>query len=472
MFKFFKGFKDEKDFYTKLFWVTVPIVLQSFIASSINMLDTLMIGKVGEIELASVGIANQFYFLFSLAIFGISAGCGVFIAQLWGKKDEKNIKKTLGLGLIIGTAVTFLFTISAIFFPKEIISIFNKDMKVIETGSSYLIIAALSYFFTMISFNYSAALRSIGNAKLPMWSSFGALLINGILNYALIFGNFGFSPMGVKGAAIATLTARFVEAVIIVLFSILYEKSLRGELKEFFGAEKALKEGVYKTAMPIVITDICWGLGNVAYAVVYGRIGTGATAAVQICSTVLNFFFIAIYGLACSAVVIVGNEIGAGREEEGMKAAGKIANLTLLIGGVLAVILSGSAPHILKLFSVSFEVKNMAINILYVYSLLMIPRVYTVILIVGILRGGGDNRYGSIVQGITLWGIGIPLAFFAAFYLKLPVYFVILLTAVEEFIKCFILTMRYRSGKWINNMVNNLEDKDSPEENSEVLDMI
>ncbi|MGL5098453.1 MAG: MATE family efflux transporter, partial [Fusobacteriaceae bacterium] len=194
MKKFFKSFKNEGEFYRNLFFVTVPIVLQSFIASSINMLDTLMIGKVGEVELASVGIANQFYFLFSLAIFGISAGAGVFTAQLWGRKDEANIRKTLGLGLGIGGVVALGFTLIALIFPQEIISIFNKEKNVIESGSSYLIIAAFSYIFTMISFNYAAVLRSIGNARLPMWSSFGALVINGVLNYTLIFGNFGFQP--------------------------------------------------------------------------------------------------------------------------------------------------------------------------------------------------------------------------------------------------------------------------------------
>lgn len=459
MIKFLQSFKNEKEFYKNLFWITAPIVLQSFIASSINMLDTLMIGKVGEVELASVGIANQFYFLYSLTIFGISAGVGVFSAQLWGKKDEKNIRRTLGLGLIIGGIVALVFTLVALFLPKEIISIFNKEIQVLENGSSYLIIASLSYIFTMISFNYASVLRSIGNSSLPMWSSLGALGINGFLNYALIFGNFGFQPMGVRGAALATLIARAVEALIIVVIATLKEKTLRGKISEFLGAEKSLKEGMYKTAMPIILTDVCWGLGNVAYAVVYGRIGTGATAAVQISSTVLNFFFIAIFGLAVSAVVMVGNEIGAGREEEGMEVAKKISAITLVLGGVLAIVLSGTAPYILKLFTVSEEVKKSAINILYIYSLLMIPKVYTAVLIVGILRAGGDNKYGSIAQGITLWCIGIPLAFIGAFYFKLPVYYVISLTAIEEILKCFILTKRYRSGKWINNMVENLSSE-------------
>ncbi|MCJ8342261.1 MAG: MATE family efflux transporter, partial [Cetobacterium sp.] len=207
----------DKSFYKKLIGITIPIVLQNFVASSINMLDTLMIGSLGEIELASLGIANQFYFIFSLAIFGISAGCGVFIAQLWGKRDEKNIKKVLGLGLISGLIITGIFTFLGMVIPEKIIGIFNRDLEVITKGSEYLIIVAISYIFTTITFNYAAALRSIGKPMLPMWASFCALVVNGGLNYLLIFGGLGIESMGVKGAALATVIARAVEVLVILI---------------------------------------------------------------------------------------------------------------------------------------------------------------------------------------------------------------------------------------------------------------
>ncbi|MGL6113974.1 MAG: MATE family efflux transporter, partial [Cetobacterium sp.] len=343
MFKILKRYNEDKDFYKKLTKITIPIVLQNFIASSINMLDTLMIGSLGEVELASVGIANQFYFIFSLAIFGISAGCGVFIAQLWGKKDDKNIKKVLGLGLISGAIIALLFTLAAIFMPEHIMGIFNKETQVISKGSSYLIIVAISYILTMITFNYAAALRSIGNPLLPMWASFGALLINGFLNYTFIFGHFGFEAMGVKGAALATVIARMVEMLIILVGVKISVKTLQGKWKDFIGAGKSLKNGVFKTSCPIVLNDLCWGLGNATYAIVFGRIGTGATAAVQIDTTILNFFMIVIYGLANAAVVIVGNEIGAGREKRGITYAGRISRLSIEIGIILAILLASTA---------------------------------------------------------------------------------------------------------------------------------
>ena len=227
------------------------------------MLDTMMIGVVGEIELASVGIANQYYFLFSLIVFGISAGSGVFIAKLWGKKDVKNIKRTLGIGLISGIIAAFLFSIIGLLFPKQIMGIFNTDPRVIKTGSEYLVIVIISYLFTAITFNYAAALRSIGNTVLPMVASFIGLLTNGILNYILIFGKLGLPVMGVKGAALATVTARIVECLRILI--VVYSKNeiLNAKIKEFINIEKYVLNGLYKVTIPIVLNEACWGLGSV-----------------------------------------------------------------------------------------------------------------------------------------------------------------------------------------------------------------
>ena len=258
-----KSFKEDKKFYKRLFLITLPIVIQNLIASSLNMLDTMMIGQVGEVELASVGIANQYYFLFNLIIMGISAGCGVFIAQLWGKKDEKNIKRTLGIGLIGGILATLVFGLIGLLIPEKIMAIFNIDPKVIEIGSEYLVIVVMSYLFTSITFNYAAALRSVGNTVLPMWASFIGLLTNGFLNYVLIFGKFGAPVLGVKGAALATVTARVFECTIILIGVYSKKNVLRAKLSEFVGISKEVFKGLYKVTLPIILNEACWGLGNV-----------------------------------------------------------------------------------------------------------------------------------------------------------------------------------------------------------------
>lgn len=451
-----KSFKEDKKFYKRLFLITLPIVIQNLIASSLNMLDTMMIGQVGEVELASVGIANQYYFLFNLIIMGISAGCGVFIAQLWGKKDEKNIKRTLGIGLIGGILATLVFGLIGLLIPEKIMAIFNIDPKVIEIGSEYLVIVVMSYLFTSITFNYAAALRSVGNTVLPMWASFIGLLTNGFLNYVLIFGKFGAPVLGVKGAALATVTARVFECTIILIGVYSKNNVLRAKLSEFVGISKDVFKGLYKVTLPIILNEACWGLGNVTYAAIYGRIGTGASASIQICTTIMNLFMIITFGLANASVVIIGNEIGANREEEGKIYAKRISKLAIIVSIILAGILALSSSSILSMFNVSENVKRDSLYILYIYSAILIIRVYNAVMIVGVLRGGGDATYGSLVQGITLWCIGIPLAFIGAFVIKLPVYLVVLMTFAEEAIKVVVMLKRFKSGKWIHNMVKDI----------------
>lgn len=447
----------DKKFYKMVLFLSLPIMLQNLIASSVNMLDTVMIGRVGEVELAAVGIANQYYFIFSLFIMGISSGCAVFISQLWGKRDKKSIQKVLGLGLISGIAITGIFTIVGLLFPEKIISIFNTDPKVIEIGASYLRIAVISYVFTSISFNYAAALRSIERTVLPMAASFMGLLVNGLLNLILIFGLFGFPALGVMGAAIATLTARTIECAVLIIYTYSSKNILAGKGKDLLNIPRSLTKKVFIAMLPVLLNEACWGLGNATYAVIYGRIGTQATAAVQICGTIFNLFMIITFGLANVAVVIIGKEIGAEREERGILYAKRLCILSVITGTIFAVILAISAPIILTIFNVSEGVLQDSLKILYIYAIIMPLRNFVVILIVGILRGGGDAQYGAIVQGITLWGIGIPLSFVAAFLLKLPIYAVVGVTAIEEVCKSIIVIRRYKSNKWIKNMVKEVK---------------
>ncbi|MGN9163274.1 MATE family efflux transporter [Clostridium sulfidigenes] len=444
----------DKKFYKMVLFLALPIILQNLIASSVNMLDTLMIGRVGEVELAAVGIANQFYFIFSLFIMGISSGCAVFIAQLWGKRDKNNIQKVLGIGIISSVLITTVFNLVGVLFPEKIISIFNIDPQVIKIGASYLKIVCFSYIFTAISFNYAAALRSVENTVLPMLASFLGLVVNGVLNTVLIFGLLGFPAMGVRGAAIATIIARGSECALLVLYTYTSKNILAAKAKDLFNITRELTKSVFVTMIPVLLNEACWGLGNLTYAVIYGRIGTQATASIQICTTIFNLFMIITFGLANVAVVVIGKEIGAGREKRGLLYARRLCVVSLITGVILAVVLAITSPIVLTVFKVSEEVLRNSLRILYVYSALMPLRVFTVILVVGILRGGGDAKYGAIVQGITLWGIGIPLSFVAAFILHLPIYLVVSVTAAEEIVKCIIVVRRYRSNKWINNIVN------------------
>lgn len=449
------NYKKNNDFYRRLFIIALPIVIQNLITSSLNMLDTMMIGKVGELELASVGIANQYYFLYSLLANSIPIGSGVLIAQLWGKEDTINIKRTLSRSLFYNFILTLGFMILGLSIPGKIMSIFSSDPTVINIGIDYLKIVVISYLFTSITFTFASGLRSIGNTKLPMWGSFIGLIVNGILNAILIFGLFGSPKMGIKGAAIATLIARIVEFIIVVGIVYIKVDVLKLRFKDMLELPKSISTTLNKITLPIFLNESCWAFGNITYTAIYASIGTSAAASIQICSTVMNLFMIVSFGLANAAVVIIGNEIGANRENEAISASKKISSLSIKISIVLALLLALLTKPIVSFFNVSPEVKMASHYILYIYALVMVFKVYNAVMIVGILRGGGDTTYGSILQGLTLWLIGIPLAAFATFVLKLPVYFVVMFATVEEVIKLLFMIKRFKSFKWIKNMVNN-----------------
>ena len=452
--KTLSNYKKDKEFYRRLFIIALPIAMQSLITSSLNMLDTMMIGKVGELELAAVGIANQYYFLYSLLTNALAIGSVVLIAQLWGKKDTINIKRTLSKSLFYNVALTIGFMILGFLLPGKIMSVFSNDPAVIEIGIDYSKIVVISYLFTSITFTFASGLRSIGNTKLPMWGSFIGLLVNGVLNAVLIFGLLGAPKMGIRGAALATLIARIVEFIIVV--GVVYTKIdvLKLKFKDMLELPKSLSTTLNKVTLPIFLNEACWAFGNITYTAIYARIGTSAAASIQICSTVMNLFMIVTFGLANASVVIIGNEIGANREYEAISASKKISSLSIKISIILAVILALLAKPIISFFNVSAEVKMASQYILYIYALILVFKIYNTVMIIGILRGGGDTTYGSILQAFTLWLVGIPLAAFAAFVLKLPVYYVVMFAMIEEIVKLFIMMNRFKSFKWIKNMVN------------------
>ncbi|AJD31658.1 MATE family efflux transporter [Clostridium sporogenes] len=447
-----KDLFNDKMFYSKLFKIALPVVIQNFIASSLNMVDTMMIGKVGEAEIAAVGIANQYFLLFSLFIIGFASGCSIFISQFWGKKDKKNIKKILGMGLIISTIIAILFTAMALIMPDKIILFYNKDSNVVSLGSDYLVIVSISYIFTAITFNYGIGLRCIEKATVPMLISMVALLVNTILNYTLIFGHFGFEAMGVKGAAIATLIARIIESVVTIIYVYHRKTVLAATPKEMISVDKEFFTKSIKTIIPVVLNEVCWGLGMTVYSAVYGRIGTKAIASVQICTTVQNLFMVISFGLANASTVMIGHEIGASKEENGKLYAKRFAILGVIAGLILGIIIALSANAILSIFSVSEEVIQDSLKILYITALVMVVRVFNITLIVGILRGGGDAKTPLLIEAFTMWCIGVPLALLGAFVLKLPVYWVVALSTAEELSKFVIGLKRLKSNKWIRNV--------------------
>ena len=454
--------KDKK--FLKSLWIlAVPIVIQNFIMSSLNLVDNLMIGNLGEEAIAAVGLANQYFFVFMLCITGITAGASIFMAQYWGKKDTEKIKKVLGLALIVGFIASIAFAIGAFFTPKMIMNILSQDINVIELGSKYLKMIAISYLITNITMAYSTVLRSTEQPNIPMFASILGVLINAFLNWVFIFGNLGAKEMGVEGAALATMIARFVEMGYIIFMVYVKKNIISASIKELLSFDMEFVKVYFKTSWSVIANEIIWSLGMMAYSISYARIGTQAVAAMQIATTVINLFMVIGIGIAVAACIMIGNKIGADKEDEAKDYAMKIGVLSPVVGVIIGIGLWIFAPLAVTLFNISTETAKETIKVLRLIAIFTPIRTFNVVMIIGVLRGGGDTMFSMIVQIGTIWLYSVPGAFIGATVLKLPLIGVYFIICIEEFIKLFFEIYRLKSGKWIKNVI-----KDNQEINLEI----
>ena len=460
---------EDKQFYKTLLHLAIPIAAQNLVSSSLNMVDTIMIGGLGEIEIAAVGQANQLFFLFSLLLFGVNSGSAIFTAQFWGKRDVKNIRRVLGIGLMTSIIAAAFFTVLALIFPKQVMSIFSSDIVVITVGSDYLRIVGWSYVITAITFTFSSILRSTEQAKIPMIFSIVALLTNTVLNYVLIFGKFGFPMLGVKGAAIATVIARVLETVLMLVFVYAKKHVPAASINEMMDLSMEFVKNFFKTTIPVILNESLWALGMTVYAVVYGRIGTGAVAAVNISGTVEKIAMVFFFGISNAAAVMIGNRIGAGEEDKAYDYAKKLLTLGSLLAVVMGAILILSSGFILTFFNISYEVSIAAQRILWIFALFMPIKMFNLINIVGVLRSGGDTKFSLFLDVVGVWAIGIPLALFSGILLGLPVYWVVLMVAADEVFKIIFGFRRFTTRKWINNLVHHMSNKNIVDQSLEIL---
>lgn len=443
----------KNDFLKQLLHIALPIAIQSLITSSLNMVDTIMIGRLGDSEIAAVGICNQVYFLFMLLIFGGYSGASIFLSQYFGVKDIKNIRRVLGIMMTFGCAVAVLFTIGSLGFTKGIIGLFSTDKEVLGFGVSYLSILSICYLASALSFAFSFSSRSIRMTKIPMYVSAVALSINTILNFMLIYGKFGMPMLGVRGAAIATVIARILELVFIVI--IIYrmdDHPLKAKFSELRDYDFKYFLNIAKTAVPVLLNEGTWALGMVVYFIAYGKLGKEAIASVQIANTIMNFFTVVFMALSNSASVMIGNMIGANKFDIAIDYSRRFLIMSAKWAIGIAVGLYASSRLILSFFKISQITYDNARSILIVMAIFMLPKMFNWVMVVGVLRSGGDTRFTLILDLAGVWLVGVPLAFLGAF-MGLPIHYVVALSYFEEFLKMFVSIPRYRSKKWINNLI-------------------
>lgn len=448
----FTTFLADREYFRQLIHFALPIAIQNLVTSSLNMVGVVMIGQLGETPVAAVGLANQIFFLLQLVIFGITSGAAIFTAQLWGKQDLPNIRKVLSLGLLLAGSASLIFMALALFRPALVLGIYSKDPAVVILGSEYLNIFGTAYLFFAVTMCYGVVLRSTGDVKTPMSISVLALAFNTGLSYVLIFGKLGFPALEVRGAAYAALTSRVLETLLMIIVVYRYRASIAVRLRDLLGLDFSFVGRVFKPILPVILNETFWSFGITAYYVVYARMGTNSLAAMNIVSTIENMALVFTFGIAHATAILVGNRIGAGERGKAYQYAGRSLGLTILIGLFIGSQILLWSPAILRLYKVAPEVIQSAQQVLNVLALFSFVRATNAVIVVGVLRSGGDTRFSFFLDGVIIWIVGVPMAFLGAFVLGLPVQGVYLMIMSEEILKFTLGMRRYFSRRWINDL--------------------
>ncbi|MFH1524932.1 MAG: MATE family efflux transporter [Chloroflexota bacterium] len=445
-------FYRDPDYFRQLFKIGIPITLQQFFFSMLNMVGIVMVGQRGDVAIASVGVANQVNFLLTLFLFGVASGSAMVTAQLWGKKDILNIRKVLALCLWMGIAISGIFLILAEIIPAQIIGFYSSDPQVIALGRDYLRILAGTFIFFAITFSFGLVLRSIGNVKLPVSISIASLILNILLSYGLIFGKFGLPEMGVLGAAWAALISRVLECVALLIVIYRTHSPVAASLRELMSFDRRFFVRVMKPVLPVILNELLWSLGITVYNAIYGHIGTEALAAINILSTVDNLALALFMGTSNATSVAVGNSIGAGKKEKAYRYAGRSLGLGIVLALLVGAVVLLTRNPVISMFKVSAEAARSSYYILTILGLFLWIRATNMNIVVGLLRGGGDTRYSLVLDGFIIWILGVPMALLGAFAFHLPIQWVYLMIMSEEVAKCIFGLQRYFSRKWIHDL--------------------
>ncbi len=447
-------FYSDREYFNQLWKLVLPIAAQNFTTSSLNMVSTMMIGQNGETAVASVGLAGQIFFLLNLVLFGLGSGSAMFTAQLWGKRDIVNIRRVLGFCLSLSLIVAGIFFILAFFFPTRVLGIYTEDPAVIALGSQYLKIFSWSYFFFAVSFSFALILRSTGEVKTPVTVSVLALCLNIALAYGLIFGNFGLPALGVLGAAVAGLTARIFECVLLIAVAYQRKLPVAARLNELFDLDFSFFGRIFRPVLPVILNELFWSLGVTTYNAIYAHIGTASIAAINIFSTVDQMALVLFFAFTSGTSVLVGNRIGAGDGEAAYKYAGRSLGLVFVLALLAGLFVYSISGALLSLFKVDPQVLDYARRLLMISCSLLWLRSMNAMLIVAIMRAGGDTVFAMFLDGFIIWIVGVPMAWLGAFYFHLPVYFVYLMIMSEETAKWILGMGRFLSKKWIHDLTH------------------
>ena len=452
----------DRAFYQKVVKITLPILIQNVITNFVNLLDNVMVGRLGTELMSGVAIVNQLLFIFNLCIFGGLAGAGIFTAQYKGKEDMDGVRYTFRYKFVLAAGLAVLFIVFYAFFGGSLIQTFihqgkeNLDLALtLESGKSYMAVMLFGLIPFALSQIYSGTLKETGETVLPMKAGVAAVVVNFCLNYVLIFGKLGMPALGVVGAAIATLIARIVECLIVVLWTHKHRERnpFVAGLYKSLRIPKELVGRITRKAMPLMLNEVLWSVGMTLMNQCYSTRGLEAVSATNISSTVSNLFFCAIFAFGNAISIIVGHRLGAGELREARDEDTKLIFCSvvtcLIVGSLLAI----AAPFLPLVYNVSDGVRSLATSLLWVSAAMMPFHAFTNCAYFT-LRAGGQTTVTFLFDAVFMWVLCIPLAFCLSHFTDLPILPLFMAVTALDLVKCFIGVMLLKKGVWMRNLVN------------------
>lgn len=444
-------FKD-RQLRTAMLAIAIPIAFQNLITYCTGMMDTVMLGQLGEIQLSGATVANQFTMVFMGITFGIASGTNVLLSQYWGKRDTRSMHSILAISYWITMCISMVFFLLAFLYPTQIMRIFTPDAEVIAEGARYLRVVCFSYWALGLSNVILMTLRSVGTVKITVIVYTISLFTNTILNYGLIFGKLGLPRLEMEGAAIATVIARTVEATIAICYIFGREKKIGMRLAHLVQFDRSFIKDFGVNVFPVICNELLWSLGNSALMMIMGRMGRAFVTASSITTITMQFAQIFTMGISNATSVIIGNAVGAEEYDRAVEIAKGILVLSIFVGMGAGTIIFLIRPLVVACYNISPETREVVMSVMASASLVALFQCMAIVELMGILRGGGDIHFTLFCDIIFMWVCAIPLGALCGLVLGWPPAIVFLVLKCDELLKIIVGSIRIWGGKWVKNL--------------------
>ena len=439
------------DFYRQMFKLAIPIIIQNLLSAAVNSSDVIMLNYVGQSAISAVSLAANYSNILFMVYYGLGTGASLLCAQYFGKKNMQAIHAVEGIALRFSLAISALVALAAFTMPQRMLLLFTSDQELVAIGSSYIRIMGITYLCWGVTEIYLAILRSIGRVTISMTLNMLAFGLNILLNAVFIFGLFGAPKLGVTGVAIATASSRLIQLVACVIVSLL-SKDVKLNPAYMFIRSKTLLNDFIHLSLPALGNDLSWSVAFSMYSVILGHLGTEAVAANSLVTVVRNVGSVFCFAIASAGTILLGRVMGQGELEKSKSYASRMLKMTVVAGAVGGVIVLAVTPFVLRFASLNDMAMHYLKYMLLINSYYIMGSAVNTALIAGVFRAGGDTKFGLICDPIDMWVYAVPLGFFAAFVLKLPVLWVYFLLCTDEFVKWPWVIRHYRKGEWAKNI--------------------